>query len=148
MSSRSTHEKVLSSGKMHRNATRKTAVNRGALAGLLCLLCAMTPALAHHSFATFDATKHATVEGTVKELQWSNPHSWLLLLVPTGDGKTTEYIIEGNSPNVLLRLGWTKNTLKAGDKVKVGIVPQRNGGPGGWLESVVLSDGRTLRADK
>lgn len=112
---------------------------------LLCL-GAMTPALAHHSFSMFDSVNHITLEGQVREVQWSNPHIWVQFVVPTKDGKTLEYSVEGQSPNVLLRMGWSKSTLKSGDTVKLVIAPLKDGKPGGSLESVEWPDGRKLSA--
>src|ERR1700758_1216235 len=73
-------------------------------------------ALAHHSGAMFDATQTVTLDGTVKEFQWTNPHSWLQLVVPDNKGGTKEWSLELVSLNVLAHNGWKPGTLKPGDK--------------------------------
>ena len=109
------------------------------------LLAAAAPAPAHHSFAMFDRTVQLEVEGEVKEFQFTNPHSWIQLMVtPAGGGEAAEWSIEALSPNVLGRAGWKRNTLKPGDRVKVLVNPLRNGSPGGNLLLVTLPDGTTL----
>ncbi len=105
---------------------------------------AASPALAHHSFAMFDHTKQVNLVGTVKDFQFSNPHSWIQLLVMTPSGSSDEWTIEALSPNVLSRDGWKKNSLTAGQKVTVSINPLRDGTHGGNLISVTLPDGVTL----
>lgn len=110
-------------------------------AGALTL--AATPALAHHSFAMFDQKKMMTLEGTVTEFQWTNPHTFIELDVPA-NGKTTHWSIELNSPNNLTRQGWKRNSLKAGEKVSVRIAPLRNGKPGGLFLDLKKADGKVL----
>lgn len=95
------------------------------------LALAATAATAHHSFAMFDNGKEQVIEGTIKDFQWTNPHIWIQVNVPSADGKVTEYSIEGGSPNGLRRSGWTKDAMKAGDKVKLTMHPLRDGSPGG-----------------
>jgi hypothetical protein len=107
-------------------------------------LAAASPALAHHSFAMFDRTKQVALDGTVKDFQYSNPHSWIQLVVMTPSGSADEWTIEALSPNVLGRNGWKKNSLTAGQKVTVLINPLRDGTHGGNLISVTLPDGVTL----
>jgi hypothetical protein len=111
---------------------------------MLGLAGAAVPALAHHSFAMFENDKNMTLEGTVKEFQWTNPHTWIQLLVTGADGKVTEWSIEGGSPNGLRRQGWRAESIKAGDKVSVVIRPLKSGEPGGALVSVTLPDGKVL----
>lgn len=101
-------------------------------------------ALAHHSFALFDQTKEVTLVGTVKEFQWTNPHSWLMLEVKSSAGEDQEWAIEMLSPNVLGRQGWKRNSLKPGDRVTVVINPTRDGTHGGNLLNVTDQTGRKL----
>jgi len=101
------------------------------------------PAEAHHSFAMFDRSKQTTLVGTVKAFEYTNPHSWIHMVV-ADSGSTEEWQIEGLSPNVLGRAGWKKNTLKPGDKISVVIYPLRDGGRGGNLITVTLPNGQTL----
>jgi hypothetical protein len=101
------------------------------------------PALAHHSFAMFDQSKILTLEGTVQEFQWTNPHAWIELDVTTG-GKTVRWALELNSPNNLTRQGWRRTALKQGDKVKVRLNPLRDGKPGGLVLDLTFPDGKVL----
>ena len=112
------------------------------LAGVAVALSAI-PVLAHHSFAMFDRTKNVQLEGTVKDWQFTNPHSWLQLLV-LENGNPVEYGIEGSSVNTLLRIGWGLKTFKPGDKVSVVINPLRDGRKGGAFVKATLPDGRIL----
>jgi Family of unknown function (DUF6152) len=99
---------------------------------------------AHHSFAAFDATRVVTVKGTVKEFQWTNPHSWLQLEVVGKDGAAHEWALEGLSPNVLGRMGWKRNSIAHGEVVTVYLNPLRDGGHGGNMIKVVRADGSTV----
>jgi hypothetical protein len=99
---------------------------------------------AHHSFAMFDLGKDVTVEGVVKEVQFTNPHVWLQILVKDDRGTETELSIESGAPGMMLRNGWKPSTLKSGDKVTLTMHPLRNGTPGGSLVSIKVPDGRTL----
>ena len=101
------------------------------------------PALAHHSFAMFDQTKLLTLEGTVHEFQWTNPHSFIELDVTSG-GRVQHWSIELNSPNNLTRQGWRRTSLKAGERITVRIAPLRNGHTGGLFLDLRKPDGRTL----
>jgi len=100
-------------------------------------------AQAHHSFAGFDQSRKVTVQGTVKDWQFTNPHSWLQLIV-TENGEQVEYSIEGASVSTLVRRGWSRNTFKRGEKVTVVMHPLSTGGKGGAFLSATLEDGRTI----
>jgi hypothetical protein len=100
---------------------------------------------AHHSFSMFDQQKLTSVDGTVKELQWTNPHSWLQVVAADGKGGTEEWSLELGASVVLHRAGWKPRILQPGDKVKLTFNPLRDGTHGGRLISVVLPDGHTLR---
>ena len=119
---------------------KRTLIVLGGAAALL----AAAPALAHHSFAMFDNQKDVTLQGTIKEFQWTNPHSWIQVLVPDASGKPVEWSIEGGSPNGLARQGWHSTSLKPGDKVQVAIHPMKNGSAGGSLIGVTLASGEKL----
>jgi hypothetical protein len=94
------------------------------------------PALAHHSFAMFDAEKKVTLDGTVKEFQWTNPHSWILMTV---NGE--QWAIEMGAPGGLARQGWIPKTLTPGMKVTAVIHPLKDGTHGGQFMAVTLPDG-------
>ena len=117
---------------------------RAALTGLAAALLAAAPALAHHSFAMFDRQKEVTLTGTVKEFQWTNPHSFIEIEVADPQGAITPYSIEMNSPNNLTRQGWKSTSLKVGDKVVLLMNPLRDGSKGGLFVSVMLPDGKVL----
>jgi hypothetical protein len=96
-------------------------------------------ASAHHSFATFDGKRLVVVDGTVKEFQWANPHSWIELTVKDASGKDVEWSIEGGSPSVLVRQGWRRTSIKPGDKAQVTIHPMKDGSPGGALVKATVN---------
>ncbi|MFO1504573.1 MAG: DUF6152 family protein [Steroidobacteraceae bacterium] len=96
-------------------------------------------AQAHHSFSMFDNDKEQTIEGVVKEFQWTNPHIWVQVNVTGTGGKLTEYSIEGGSPNGLRRQGWTQKTMKPGDKIVLKMHPLKDGSPGGSFVSATVN---------
>jgi len=102
------------------------------------------PALSHHSFSMFDRTKEVALAGTVKTFEWTNPHSWLQLVVRDARGGEKEYSIELGSPNTLSRSGWRKTSFKPGDRVTVTMYPMRDGAAGGAFVSAVDAQGRVL----
>jgi hypothetical protein len=108
------------------------------------LVLSATAASAHHSFAMFDLGKDVTVDAVIKEVQFTNPHVWLQILVKDDKGTETEWSIESGAPSMMLRNGWKPSTLKAGDKVTLTMHPLRDGRPGGSLVKVKVPDGRTL----
>jgi hypothetical protein len=112
----------------------------------VAVLAVAPPALAHHSFAMFDANQTLTVQGTVKELQWGNPHTWLEILVPNQDRTFKSLSLELNGLSGLKRNGWKPGTVKPGDKVTVAYHPMRDGTPAGQLVQLVTAEGQTLKA--
>ena len=117
---------------------------RIALGAVAAGLLGSAPALAHHSFAMFDMSTTKAVSGAVTDFQWTNPHTWIWLNVPTASGGVEPWGVEGMSPNFLERRGWTKNTLKVGDKVTVVVHPVKDGGKGGSFVKITLPDGREM----
>ena len=111
-----------------------------------CAVAVITAATvsAHHSSAGIDQTKSVTLNGTVKEFRWGNPHAWIDLDVPNAKGTIDTWSLEMTAPSFLLRAGWKATTLKTGDKISVVARPMRDGSPGGLFVSVTLADGRTL----
>jgi len=114
--------------------------------GMIGLL-ASGPALAHHAFAMFDTNREVMLDGTVKEFQWTNPHTWVQLLVKDSAGKEVEWSIEGSSPNNLARFGWTRNSLRTGDRVQAVIHPLKDGSIGGSLVKITVN-GQVVGAAK
>ena len=102
---------------------------------------------AHHSFVMFDQQKSITIKGTVNEFQWTNPHCWIQLLVPSG-GATVEWSIEMLGPGGLVKQGWKPASLAAGDNVTITLHPLRSGQTGGSFMSIILPDGRKLGGDQ
>lgn len=99
---------------------------------------------AHHSPSMFDGGKELTLTGTVREFQWSNPHSYIQLVVEQPDGTEQEWSLEMGSNAYLYNLGWRPSTVKAGDSLNVTIQPLRNGKPGGLLVDVTTADGEAV----
>lgn len=115
------------------------------LAGVATLLAVALPVAAHHSFsAEFDRDKKVTLEGKVVEMDWVNPHSWLVIDVPNAQGKVDRWRIEGGSPSVLLRLGWNRNSLPAGTKIKVVAYQAKDGSFRASSQSIEFPDGRKI----
>ena len=108
------------------------------------LLLAAGPALAHHGKATYDETKFATIMGTVSSFEFSNPHAEIYLDVKDDKGKIEKWMGEGTSPNMLVREGWSRKTIKPGDVVTATGHPARSGANSMRVEKVVLPDGREL----
>ena len=115
-----------------------------AFAAGAALVAASSVALAHHSFAMFDAGKQSTLAGTVKEFQWTNPHAWILLMVANSDGQLDQWAIEMGGPGGLARQGWIPKTLTPGMKTSVDVHPLRDGTHGGQFLAVTLPDGTQL----
>ena len=111
---------------------------------IAALAMAAPIALAHHSASMFDDTKVVELKGTVKELQWANPHIWLQLIVDD-NGTKTEWSIEGGSPNSLSRQGWRATTFTPGEVVTVRLNPMKDGTPAGnFVGARWEADGRTI----
>lgn len=105
---------------------------------------AAVPAYGHHSYAMFDEETEMTLEGTVEEFQWTNPHSWIHINVPNEQGEDVLWAIETGAPGSLFRSGWRPDTIVSNDRVTFTFHPLRNGEPGGALQSMILPDGTVM----
>ena len=112
--------------------------------GGVCGLALLGTAAAHHSTAMYDYTKTVKLTGTVRQFQWTNPHCFVQVIALNEQGKEVEWAIETGTPVISARKGWSKNSLKPGDKVSMVIRPLRDGSPGGTLHTVTLADGKVL----
>jgi hypothetical protein len=115
-----------------------------AIAVTVIALARVAPTDAHHSFAMFDQSKQVTLKGTVREFQWTNPHAWIHIEVPTADGLKDTWQVELNSPNNLKRQGWKSSSIKPGDQVTLMLNPLKDGSKGGLFISITLPDGSVL----
>lgn len=118
----------------------------------IAALCAVAVApvattVAHHSYSMFDYSQVLSVSGTVAKHEWRNPHAYLWVYVPSPakPGSYVLYAFENGTPGVLQQSGWSKDSLRPGERVTVEYGPLRDGRPGGHCASVVLADGRRLR---
>jgi hypothetical protein len=122
--------------KVLRGCSRATA--------MVATVLVASAALAHHSTAMFDMVKTVELKGTIKEFQWTNPHTWTTVTVEGDAAVAGEYSLEGMSPNFLVRNGWNKHSLKAGDKVTLAVHPLKDGRKGGFMISATMPDGTVL----
>jgi hypothetical protein len=109
------------------------------------LLATTMPLAAHHSFAAeFDGSKTVILEGKVVKMEWVNPHSWLHIDVTKPDGTVEHWAVEGGSPGVLARLGWNRDSLPAGTKIKVTGSPAKDGAFRLNSRNIEFPDGRKM----
>ncbi len=118
----------------------------GAIVSSVALIAILhsAPALSHHSNSAYEVQKVITITGVVKEFRWSNPHTWLHVIVDDGQGGKVEWECEGRAPGILLRAGWTKNSLKPGDTVTVDMSPAKDGSKTSIIARVTKADGTIL----
>jgi hypothetical protein len=120
------------------------------LALLTALLFSGGALFAHHGNSAYDETARVPIQGTVTEFIWVNPHSQIYLDVKDSSGKLVNWGVETNSPGILGRAGWTRRSLKAGDKITIIVCPAKNGQPVAYAGSgdpgtkVIFDDGREL----
>jgi hypothetical protein len=118
------------------------------LAGAICVLGVIAPvAIAHHSFAMFDRSRTATVSGTVREFQWTNPHAYIQITVRQGN-RDVEYSMEMGAPMYLYARGWRPRTLRPGMQVTVDYNPLRNGDAGGVVLDVKDAAGNAVGTNR
>jgi hypothetical protein len=111
--------------------------------GAVALVVQSLSAAAHHSFAMFDAERQVTLQGIVKEFQWTSPHAWIILAVDKS-GRSQQWAIQMNGPSGLVREGWQPKTLSPGMPVTMTIRPLRDGTNGGQFIEVTLPDGTVM----
>jgi Family of unknown function (DUF6152) len=117
------------------------------LASLSLVLLAM-PAVAHHSFAAeFDGKKCIVFEGVVTNVEWTNPHTFFFLNIRQNDGRVVNWAFETAGPNTLSHLGWKRDSIKVGDRIKVQAYPAWGGARIASARTVVLANGRKVQAD-
>ena len=116
-------------------------------AGMAAVLLA-APALAHHSFAMFDQSRVLYMPGMVKDFEFVNPHTWLHLAIVNDKGEASTWSFEAASVAQLVRLGWSKDSFKIGDRVEVGFRPLKDGSRGGQLMSVKLANGQKVCSNR
>lgn len=122
----------------------RSSSGRNGLSALIgCVLLPLIggPAIAHHSFAQFQMDKSMRIVGSVESFEWTNPHTWLVVMVDDGKGGQAEWRLEGASVNELARAGWTKRVAQQGERITVEIHPLRSGQPGGAFVSMTKADG-------
>jgi hypothetical protein len=115
----------------------------GAALLLSGLLLGSPSVYAHHSFAMFDATRNVTVSGTVKQVDYANPHVWVYLTVEN-KGKIENWGMEGGNLGGLYRMGWTKDSVKVGDKITMEVHPLKDGTTGGQIVRVTTAEGKVF----
>jgi hypothetical protein len=125
-----------------------TAMKRNLIvtaAGVVFVLAAASRVMAHHAFsAEFDADRPVTLKGTVVKLEWVNPHAWIHIEVPKDGGGTEEWMIEGGTPNTLIRRGLTKDALPIGTEVIVDGYQAKDRSMRANGRNITLADGRKL----
>ncbi len=104
---------------------------------------ASLPAAAHHSYSMFDMQRTVMLDATVVQFRWQNPHAFIRI-VANVDGQEEEWSIEMTSPNNLIQEGWTRRTIRQGDKVQLYVHPLRSGAQGAAYQGIRLADGSTL----
>ena len=116
-----------------------------AVSGVGLLAFAGQQVIAHHSFAAeFDADQPVTLTGTITQMEWINPHSWLHVDVVNDDGSVTQWMIEGGTPNTLMRRGFTMDNVKAGTEITIEGFRARNGANRANGRDLILPDGSRL----
>ena len=106
--------------------------------------CLTQVATAHHSTAEFDYTKQVTIKGTVKEVQWTNPHSYIQLIAAAEGDQNVQWSVEIGSPSLNINMGWRKNSVRVGDVVTINLSPAKSGKPYGTLRVLTFANGQKL----
>jgi Family of unknown function (DUF6152) len=114
------------------------------LTAAAALLLIGIPLWAHHGNASYDNENPVTIKGAVTEFAWTNPHVQIYLDVKDGKGSVAHWSVETYSPGKLVRAGWSKDSVKAGDQVSITLIPAKSGAPVGFLHKLVLPSGKEL----
>ena len=122
----------------------RSGLRTAAMLSWILATCFTITAGAHHSTTEFDYTRQVTIKGTVKEVQWTNPHSYIQLIVDGEGGEKIQWSVEIGSPSLNVNMGWRKTSVKAGDVVTMNLAPARNGKPYGTLRVLTFADGQQL----
>lgn len=122
----------------------RTGVRIRAVLPWILATCVTVVVAAHHSTSEFDYTRQVTISGTVKEVQWTNPHSYIQLMVDGDGGKKIQWSVEIGSPSLNVNMGWRKTSVKPGDVVTMDLAPSRNGKPYGTLRVLTFANGQKL----
>lgn len=109
-----------------------------------CVLAVSVPLFAHHGNSSLDTGKKVTINGTVTQWLWANPHCWLKVDVKDDSGNVVNWVVETNNAADMMEKGWSKQSFKVGDQVTVTLEPVKNGKPAGRIIEVVLPNGQTL----
>jgi hypothetical protein len=107
-------------------------------------VAASRPIFAHHSSSSYDMEHPVSVKGVVKNMEWTNPHVFIFLDVKDESGAVEEWRVEGNSPNMLTRVGWRKEMINPGDALQVNGAPAKTGSKVMRLISLTLASGQKL----
>jgi hypothetical protein len=116
----------------------------GVVLSIAALLVTTVPSAAHHGGATFDTTKTLTLQGTVTEWIWANPHCFLKFDAKDDTGTVRNWVVETGNPTDMSRSGWARSSFKVGDVVTVTLQPVKSGAPVGRIRGVVLPNGQKL----
>ena len=129
---------------MYRVPSARLVASSVCAAALLAAV-AVTPSRAHHSFAAeFDGNQPITLKGTVTKMEWVNPHTWMHLDVKNPDGTVTKWMVEGGTPNTLIRRGFTKASLLPGTEITIEGYRAKNGANRANGADMILPDGKRL----
>ena len=129
------------------HSLRSNRITVAATAALIAALAWPACAAAHHSFAAeFDGEKPITLSGTVVKWEMINPHGWITIDVVGQDGQTAQWMVETSNPNGLMRLGWTKRSLKPGDQITVEAYRSKDGSNTANAARITLADGSKVFA--
>jgi hypothetical protein len=109
------------------------------VAGCLAALLFAQNAAAHHAYAVFDVNREVTLQGVVRQFQWTSPHIWVDLLIRDASGRQIDWPIIGASPSILQRFGWRSDSMKPGDRIEMVVHPRKDGASGGSLVTAVVN---------